>query len=102
MIACFQIFVRNKSGFLLTRALLGLAEAGYIPAAMYTLSTWYTTVELTKRIAMFFFGMFGATGVSPLLGASVLRLDGKCGLFGWQWIFLGVVRISSSNIEQAN
>lgn len=83
-----QIFIRNKTGFLLTRSILGLAEAGYIPAAMYTLSTWYTKEELTKRIALFFFGMFGGAAVSPLLGAALLKLDGKGGLHGWQWIFL--------------
>ncbi|KAJ5424473.1 hypothetical protein N7445_010446 [Penicillium cf. griseofulvum] len=88
IVACLQIFVRNKLGFLLTRTVLGLAEAGYIPGAMYTLSTWYTKEELTKRIAIFFFGMFGGTAVSPLIGAALLKLDGKHGLFGWQWIFL--------------
>ncbi|KAJ6140404.1 hypothetical protein N7471_006890 [Penicillium samsonianum] len=88
IVACLQIFVRNKLGFLLTRTFLGLAEAGYIPGAMYTLSTWYTKEALTKRIAIFFFGMFGGTAISPLLGAALLKLDGKCGLFGWQWIFL--------------
>jgi len=89
VIAALQIFIRNKTGFLLTRALLGLAEAGYIPGAMFTLSTWYTREEITKRIAIFFFGMFGGTAVSPLLGAGLLRLDGKGGMSGWQWIFLG-------------
>ncbi|GAA89165.1 similar to alternative sulfate transporter [Aspergillus luchuensis IFO 4308] len=88
VIAALQIFIRNKTGFLLTRSILGLAEAGYIPAAMYTLSTWYTKEELTKRIALFFFGMFGGAAVSPLLGAALLKLDGKGGLHGWQWIFL--------------
>lgn len=58
---------------------------------MYTLSTWYDADQLTKRIAIFFFGMFGGTAISPLLGAGLLRLDGKGGLFGWQWIFLGKV-----------
>ncbi|PYH92566.1 MFS general substrate transporter [Aspergillus ellipticus CBS 707.79] len=88
VIAALQIFVRNRTGFLLTRSILGLAEAGYIPAAMYTLSTWYTKEALTKRIAVFFFGMFGGSAVSPLLGAGLLKLDGKGGLSGWQWIFL--------------
>ncbi|KAJ5532475.1 hypothetical protein N7494_009027 [Penicillium frequentans] len=88
VIAALQMFIRNKTGFLLTRALLGLAEAGYIPGAMFTLSTWYTREEITKRIAIFFFGMFGGTAVSPLLGAGLLRLDGKGGISGWQWIFL--------------
>ncbi|GKZ25567.1 hypothetical protein AbraIFM66951_001339 [Aspergillus brasiliensis] len=88
VIAALQIFIRNKTGFLITRSILGLAEAGYIPAAMYTLSTWYTKEELTKRIAVFFFGMFGGAAVAPLLGAALLKLDGKGGLRGWQWIFL--------------
>ncbi|KAL7657407.1 hypothetical protein ACMYSQ_003591 [Aspergillus niger] len=88
VIAALQIFIRNKTGFLLTRSILGLSEAGYIPAAMYTLSTWYTREELTKRIAVFFFGMFGGAAVSPLLGAALLKLDGKGELHGWQWIFL--------------
>ncbi|KAI9040806.1 MFS general substrate transporter [Aspergillus affinis] len=42
---------------------------------MYTLSTWYTKEQLTKRIAIFFFGMFGGNAVAPLLGAGLLRLD---------------------------
>ncbi|KAJ6015101.1 hypothetical protein N7540_009692 [Penicillium herquei] len=88
IIAAMQVFIRNRTGFLLTRSFLGLAEAGYIPGAMFTLSTWYTKEELTKRIAIFFFGMFGGTAVSPLLGAGLLRLDGRCGISGWQWIFL--------------
>ncbi|KAJ5579687.1 uncharacterized protein N7459_005672 [Penicillium hispanicum] len=88
LVACLQIFVRNKTGFLLTRAILGLTEAGYIPGAMYALSTWYSSAELTSRIAVFFFGMFGGTAVSPLIGAGLLKLDGKGSLAGWQWIFL--------------
>ena len=77
---------------------LGLAEAGYIPGAMYTLSTWYTKQQLTKRIAIFFFGMFGGTAVSPLLGAALLSLDGKWGLYGWQWIFLGGIKAGSLTV----
>ncbi|CAI7617521.1 unnamed protein product [Penicillium pancosmium] len=88
-IAALQIFIRNRTGFLVTRSILGLAEAGFIPGAMFTLSQWYTREEITRRIAIFFFGMFGGTAVGPLLGAGLLRLDGKGNLSGWQWIFLG-------------
>ena len=90
IIAALQVFVCNRTGFLVTRAVLGLAEAGYIPAAMYTLSTWYSKEQITTRIAVFFFGMFGGTAVSPLLGAALLRLDGRGALAGWQWLFLGM------------
>ncbi|PYH42867.1 MFS general substrate transporter [Aspergillus saccharolyticus JOP 1030-1] len=88
LLAALQIFIRDRTGFLITRAVLGLTEAGYIPAAMYTLSTWYTNAKLTKRIAIFFFGMFGGAAIAPLLGAALLKLDGRGGLAGWKWIFL--------------
>ncbi|KFZ16517.1 hypothetical protein V502_05059 [Pseudogymnoascus sp. VKM F-4520 (FW-2644)] len=59
LIATLQIFVRDRTGFLIIRSFLGLAEAGYIPGAIYTLSTWYRHKELATRVAIFFFGMFG-------------------------------------------
>jgi MFS family permease len=83
-----QVFIKNRTGFLVSRAFLGLCEAGYIPGAIYTLSTWYTQRELAKRIAIFFFGMFGGNAISPLLASGILKLDHVHGLRGWQWLFL--------------
>lgn len=85
-----QVFVRNRGGFIATRLLLGFAEAGYIPGAVYTLSTWYTKSELAKRVAIFFFGMFGGNACSPLLASGILQLNGRQGLTGWQWLFLSM------------
>ncbi|PLB47483.1 vitamin H transporter [Aspergillus steynii IBT 23096] len=98
IIAIFQVFLKNRTGFLVIRALLGLTEAGYIPGSVYTLSTWYVGPELAKRVAILFFGMFGGNAISPLLGAGILRLDGRHGLKGWQWIFLveGLMTIGSA------
>jgi MFS family permease len=75
---------------------LGLAEAGYIPGGIYMLSTWYTRPELAKRVAIFFFGMFGGNAISPLLGAGILKLDGRSGLAGWKWIFLSMLHLAFS------
>lgn len=58
---------------------------------MYTLSTWYTKDETTQHIAVFFLGMFGGTAISPLLASALMKLEGKRGLWGWQWIFLGMI-----------
>jgi MFS family permease len=88
LIATLQIFIRNRTGFLVSRLALGFAEAGYIPGAVYTLSTWYTRKELAKRVAIFFFGMFGGNAISPLLASGILKLDNVGGLQGWQWLFL--------------
>lgn len=88
LIATLQVFIKERKGFLVSRSFLGLAEAGYIPGAIYTLSTWYTKRELAKRVAILFFGMFGGNAISPLLASGILKLDGERGLSGWQWLFL--------------
>ncbi|OBR16019.1 major facilitator superfamily transporter [Colletotrichum higginsianum IMI 349063] len=88
LVATLQVLVKNRAGFLAIRLMLGLAEAGYIPGSMYTLSTWYTKRELAKRIAIFMFGQFGGNALSPLLATGILKLAGKGGLKGWQWLFL--------------
>ncbi|KAF6795885.1 transporter YIL166C-like protein 11 [Colletotrichum sojae] len=88
LVATLQLFLTNKPGFLASRMFLGLAEAGYIPAACYTLSTWYTRRELARRVAVFFFGMFSGNALSPILASGILKLEGAQGLKGWQWLFL--------------
>ncbi|KFA80669.1 hypothetical protein S40288_01746 [Stachybotrys chartarum IBT 40288] len=88
LVATMQVFVRDRTGFLLVRLILGLSEAGYIPGAVYTLSTWYEKRELAKRVAILFFGMFGGNAISPLLASGILTLDNTRGLRGWQWLFL--------------
>ncbi|GKT94392.1 inner membrane transporter yfaV [Colletotrichum tofieldiae] len=87
-VATTQVFLVDRKGFLASRMMLGLAEAGYIPGACYTLSTWYTKKELAKRIAIFFFGMFSGNALSPVLASGILKLEGERGLRGWQWLFL--------------
>ncbi|KAM7205458.1 Major facilitator superfamily domain containing protein [Naviculisporaceae sp. PSN 640] len=98
LVASLQIFVKNRTGFLISRLLLGLCESGYIPGAIYTLSTWYTKKELARRVAIFFFGMFGGNAISPLLATGILKLDQARGLRGWQWLFSleGLFTISAS------
>lgn len=83
-----QVFLRDREGFLASRMILGLAEAGYIPGACYSLSTWYTKRELSKRVAIFFFGMFSGNAISPVLASGILKLDRAQGMRGWQWLFL--------------
>lgn len=88
LIATLQVLIRDRNGFLVVRSMLGLAEAGYIPGSIYTLSTWYQKRELGTRVAIFFFGMFGGNALSPILASGILHLDGAQGLTGWQWIFV--------------
>ncbi|TGO46846.1 hypothetical protein BOTNAR_0561g00020 [Botryotinia narcissicola] len=38
LVATFQNFITNYSGYIVTSLLLGLCEAGFIPGALYTMS----------------------------------------------------------------
>jgi MFS family permease len=89
-VATMQVFVRNRGGFLATRVMLGVAESGYTPGAMYILSMWYKRRELARRVSIFFFGMFGGNALSPILATGILRLDGVRGIRDWQWLFLSM------------
>ena len=91
LVGLAQIFIRDRAGYVASRLCLGLAESGYIPGSIYTVSTWYTRDERARRVAIFFFGMFGGNAVSPLFASGILKMGGLRGLQGWQWLFLSVV-----------
>jgi hypothetical protein len=60
--------------------------------ALYYLSTWYKKGETSFRTTLFFFGQMFAAATSSLISAGLLKLSGRCGFSGWQWIFLGTFR----------
>ncbi|KAJ2928711.1 hypothetical protein H1R20_g8390, partial [Candolleomyces eurysporus] len=62
-------FVPNWNLLCLTRALLGVFEAGFFPALTFIITTWYKRGEVQKRLAL-------------------LSKFENTGLNGWQWIFL--------------
>jgi hypothetical protein len=60
-----------------------------IAGALYYISTWYKKDETSLRITFFFFGQIFAGATTSLISAGLLKLSGRGGLAGWQWIFLG-------------
>lgn len=81
-----QSQVTNAGGWYVARLFLGLAESGFIPGGLYTLSRWYAPDELTKRTAVFFLGPSVSAAFGSLISAGALTLHGKGGLMGWQWL----------------
>ncbi|KAL4790557.1 major facilitator superfamily domain-containing protein [Aspergillus venezuelensis] len=96
LVATFQAFVQSYPAYLVTRFLLGLLEGGFIPGALYYLSTWYRREETSLRVTLFFFGQMFSGATSSLISAGLLTLSGKRGLAGWRWIFLveGVITLN--------
>ncbi|KAJ5385833.1 hypothetical protein N7509_008374, partial [Penicillium cosmopolitanum] len=88
LVATFQAFVQSYPAFLVTRILLGFCEGGFIPGALYYLSTWYKREETSLRTSLFFYGQMFASATSSLISAGLLRLSGTHGMEGWRWIFL--------------
>lgn len=88
VVATLQSQMVNRGGFLATRLILGLCEAGYIPGSLFILSTWYKGNELARRISLLFCGMFGGFAFGPLIASGIVCLHGDRGIAGWKWIFI--------------
>ncbi|KAI1779043.1 MFS general substrate transporter [Hypoxylon cercidicola] len=88
LVATCQNFITNYGGYLATRLLLGLCEAGFIPGALYTMSTWYKRSESSLRISIFFLGNLIALATTSLIGAGILSMGDRYGIAGWRWLFI--------------
>jgi len=89
IISAATMLVRTPSGFYTARLLLGIAEAGFIPAILYYLTLWYPSAQRGKVTALFLAGipLAGVVG-GPLSGWIMSSLNGANGLGGWQWLFV--------------
>lgn len=90
-----QGFVTSYGTLCATRAILGLCESGFFPAATYLVTTWYCRYEVQTRLAVFFSAASMAGAFSGLLAYAIENMNGISGLHGWQWIFIleGIVTV---------
>ncbi|KAK4153574.1 major facilitator superfamily domain-containing protein [Chaetomidium leptoderma] len=87
VVAISQCAMTNRSGFLATRALLGLLEGGFIPDIVLWLSYFYTSRELPIRLSYFWTTLSLTTIITSLLAFALLHLRGVNGWAGWRWLF---------------
>ena len=88
LLSAAMMFIRTPLHFYLLRLLLGAAEAGFWPSAIYFLSSWFPGAHRGRAVSRFY--CFGgvASIVMGVLSGLLLDLDGLGGLRGWQWLFL--------------
>jgi ACS family tartrate transporter-like MFS transporter len=86
--ACAMMLVRTPFSFFLLRFLLGVAEAGFFPGIIFYLTHWYPARERARAYAWFLTAIPVSGIVGGPLSGSLLGLDGRLGLQGWQWLFL--------------
>jgi MFS family permease len=89
LISALMMFVTTPTMFYVMRFLLGVAEAGFIPAILLYLTYWFPAGRRSKVTALFLTGipMSGVVG-GPLSGWIMSSLGGAHGWTGWQWLFL--------------
>ena len=88
-IAACMVFVSSPRSFYISRFLLGVGEAGFVPGMLLYLTYWYPSHERARAVAKFMTATSLAGVVGGPVSSAFLRLDGIAGLSGWQWLFLG-------------
>jgi hypothetical protein len=102
IVAMAQFALKNKTGFYVTRALLGLIEGGFIADTILYLSYYYSelhnesfvtltltslflaaSAELTIRLSFFWVSLTATNIIGALLAAGLLKMRGIAGLPGW-------------------
>lgn len=82
------MFVVGPNSLYTIRALVGLAEAGFLPGILYYLGSWVPAAHRGRATAIFMSALPIALMVGSPLSGLILMMDGWLGLAGWQWLFL--------------
>ncbi|KAK4225998.1 major facilitator superfamily domain-containing protein [Podospora fimiseda] len=83
-----QAWIHDRPSFYVTRALIGACEGGFIPGAILYVTYFYTSSELSTRLAVFWATLNVARIISALLATGILKMRGIGGYPGWFWLFL--------------
>ncbi|HDR9872812.1 TPA: MFS transporter [Burkholderia cenocepacia] len=88
LLSVATIFVKGPTSFYILRLLLGIAEAGFVPGAMFFFATWFPVRYRSRILAWFQMAVPLASLISGPLSGAIFKLDTIGGLAGWQWIFI--------------
>ena len=88
IIAIGMLFVRTPMQFYTMRFLLGMAEAGFFPGVVFYLTEWFPPEYRARTISRFYIALPLASTVMGSLAGTLLGLNGRLSLSGWQWLFL--------------
>jgi MFS transporter, ACS family, tartrate transporter len=88
VVSTCMMFMHSKESFYVLRFLLGVSEAGFFPGMILYLTYWFPTHERARAVARFMTATSLAGVVGGPLSSYLLRMDGRSGLAGWQWLFL--------------
>jgi len=89
LIGAAMPFVQTPTQFYVLRFLLGVAEAGFSPGAMYFIACWFPSLRRGRMLALYLTAVPLSSVIGgPLSGWILATFAGVGGLYGWQWLFL--------------
>ncbi|GAA2410646.1 MFS transporter [Actinomadura vinacea] len=88
LVSALMFLVQGEISFYVLRFLLGIAEAGFVPAVLYYLTQWLPNTYRGRANARYAVGALVAFSVGGVISGPLLAMDGVLGLHGWQWMFL--------------
>src|SRR3954467_1140447 len=89
LISACTMLVQGPASFYLVRFLLGVAEAGFFPGMILSLSYWFPSRERARAIGFFMSAIAISYAIgAPISGGIMSAFDGVAGLQDWQWLFM--------------
>ncbi len=70
------------------RAVVGAAEAGFLPGILLYLTYWFPRSCRARANALFVMGIPATIAIASTLSGFILQMHGFLGLAGWRWLFL--------------
>ena len=80
--------VVGENSLLVLRLLLGVAEAGFSPAMLFLIASWFPAGRRAMTMSMMAVAVPLAAVGTPILTSIMTGMDGLLGMDGWRWLFL--------------
>lgn len=78
------MFATGPYSLYFTRALVGLAEAGFVPGVILYLSYWFPTAHRARAMALLMMAMPATFMLGSPMSGLILQLHGALGIAGWR------------------
>lgn len=88
LLATCSAFISGTRSFYAIRFLLGAAEAGFFPGALFYLTLWFPKAYRGRIMSMFMTAVPISVMIGAPLSSLLLKLEGLLGIRGWQWLFV--------------
>jgi MFS transporter, ACS family, 4-hydroxyphenylacetate permease len=82
------MFAVGPHSLYILRALVGLAEAGFMPGILLYMTYWFPPAYRARATALFIMAQPITIMFGSFASGGILEMNGFFGLAGWRWLFL--------------